>query len=85
MFHVQVKRTLDINYPIVFFKKKKHLLQKIYNRINWLTVRSILQNHDNIIVKLADYFSKNTADQNRRALLSKFPDLLMHYKKLNQL
>ena len=30
-------------------------------------------------------FSKKTADQNRRALLSKFPDLHMHYEKLKKL
>ena len=66
-------------------KSKNSLIQKIYNRITWLTVRRILQNRNNIVVKFADFFSKKTADQNRRALLSKFPDLFMHYKKLNQL
>ena len=76
---------LPFGEPYKQTKSKNSLIQKIYNRINWLTVRRIFQNRNNIVVKFADFFSKKTADQNRRALLSKFPDLLMHYKKLNQL
>ena len=38
-----------------------------------------------IVKKFAEYFSKKTADQNRRALLSKFPDLHMYYENLNKL
>ena len=78
---------IDLPYdePYKKIKSENSLIQKIYNRINWLIVRQIFQNRNNIVVKLADLFSKKTAEQNRRALMSKFPDLHMHYKKLNQL
>ena len=78
---------INLHYgePYKQLKSKNSLIQKIYNRITWLTVRRIFQNRNNIVVKFADFFSKKTADQNRRALLSKFPDLHMHYEKLNKL
>ena len=78
---------INLNYgePYKQLKSKNYLIQKIYNRITWGTVRKNFQNRNNIVVKFADLFSKKTADQNRRALLSKFPDLHMYYEKLNQL
>ena len=76
---------LPYGEPYKQTKSKKSLIQKIYNRITWLTVRRIFQNRNNIVVKFADFFSKITADQNRRVLLSKFPDLHMYYEKLNKL
>ena len=76
---------LPFGEPYKQTKSKNSLIQKIYNRINWLLVRRIFQNRNNVIVKLADLFSKKTADQNRRVLLSKFPDLHMYYEKLNKL
>ena len=76
---------LPFGEPYKQTKSKNSFIQKIYNRINWLRVLQIFQNRNNIVVKLADLFSKKTADQNRRALLSKFPDLHMHYEKLNKL
>jgi len=76
---------LPYSEPYKQTKSKFFLIQKIYNRITWLTARRIFQNRKNILVKFADFFSKKTADQNRRALLSKFPDLHMYYEKLNKL
>jgi hypothetical protein len=76
---------LPYGEPYKQTKSKNSLIQKIYNRINWLSVRQIFQNRNNIVVKFADLFSKKTADQNRRVLLSKFPDLHMYYEKLNKL
>ncbi len=76
---------LPFGEPYKQTKSKNSLIQKIYNRITWGTVRKNFQNRNNIVVKFADFFSKKTADQNRRALLSKFPDLHMHYEKLNKL
>ena len=78
---------INLHYgePYKQTKSKNSLIQKIYNRITWLKVRQIFQNRNNIVVKLADLFSKKTAEQNRRALLSKFPDLHMYYEKLNKL
>ena len=82
----RVIKYLNINLPYSEpyknIKPKNHLIQKIYNRINWLSVRQIFQNRNNVIVKLADFFSKKTADQNRKALLSKFPNLITHYGNL---
>ena len=77
---------LPYGEPYKQTKSKNSLIQKIYNRINWdRIVLQSFQNRNNIVVKLADLFSKKTADQNRRALLSKFPDLHMYYEKLNKL
>ena len=76
---------LPYGEPYKQTKSKNSLIQKIYNRITWLKVRQIFQNRNNIVVKVADFFSKKTADQNRRVLLSKFPDLHMYYEKLNKL
>ena len=76
---------IDLPYgePYKKIKSENSLIQKIYNRINWHMVRRIFQNHNNSVVKFADFYSKMTADQNRSALMSKFPDLHTHYKKLN--
>ena len=74
---------LPYGEPYKKIKSENSFIQKIYNRINWFIVRRIFQNRNNVVVKLADFYSKKTADQNRRALLSKFPDLHMHYEKLN--
>ena len=74
---------LPYGEPYKKIKSENSLIQKIYNRINWFIVRRIFQNRNNIVVKLADLYSKKTADQNRRALLSKFPDLQMDYEKFN--
>ena len=76
---------LPYGEPYKQIKSKNSLIQKIYNKINWLRVRIIFQNRNSILVKFADFFSKKTADQNRKALLSKFPDLHMYYEKLNKL
>ena len=78
---------INLNYgePYKQLKSKNYLIQKIYNRITWGTLRKNFQNRNNIVVKFADFFSKKTADQNRTALLSKFPDLHMHYEKINKL
>jgi len=77
---------LPFGEPYKQTKSKNSLIQKIYNRINWdRIVLQSFQNRNNIVVKLADLFSKKTAEQNRRLLLSKFPDLHMHYEKLNKL
>ena len=78
---------LNINVPYGpnDIKTKNYFVTKIYKYMNWLMVRRILQNRNNIVVKYADSFSKKTAGQHRKALLSKFPDLLMYYEELNKL
>ena len=78
---------INLHYgePYKQTKSKNSLIQKIYNRITWGTVRKNFQNRNNFVVKFADFFSKKTADQNRRALLSKFPDLHMYYENINKL
>ena len=77
---------INLHYgePYKQTNSKNSLIQKIYNRITWSTVRKNFQNRNNIVVKFADFFSKKAAEQNRRELLSKFPDLPMHYGMLNQ-
>ncbi len=74
---------IDLPYdgPYYKIKPKNYLIQKIFNRINWLTIRSVLQTRNNFVVKIADLLSKNN---NRRSkLLEKFPDLDTYYKVLN--
>jgi len=74
---------LDLPYdgPYCRVKPKNYLIEKISNRINWLTVRAYLQTRNRLVVKVADLLSKNT--NNRAELLKKFPDLDTYYKALN--
>ena len=66
---------LPYGEPYYKLKSKDSILQKIFNRINWLTIRAAFQSRNFFIVKIADLFSKNSNYKNRIELLAKFPDL----------
>ena len=74
---------LPYGEPYYKLKSKDSILQKIFNRINWLTIRAVFQNRKNYMVRIADLFSKNYSEKNRLELLAKFPDLANSYKVLN--
>ena len=74
---------LPYGEPYYKLKSKDSILQKIFNRINWLTIRAVFQNRKNYMVRIADLFSKNYSEKNRLELLAKFPDLANSYKVLD--